>query len=543
MPRLSPIRTSALEDLAEQLRFAPRATIRRQLDAIDRLAGEVEESGMYPEDWIVQRITGFRARMDEPAMVVGAALLGDLSALSEHLCAHARLGPGDMGEGAVELGELCRAWSVDRRTVNRYRRRGLIARRGMDDAGHTRLYFSPAALDAFRSREGDRLDRAGAFARLSGEERERIALRAARARREGMVSVSAAAREEAAASGRAHETVRRILLDYEVREGKEGRGALSAGERRAVYEAERRGERAASIAARFGRSRASVGRIAREVRAEILRRVRGELAALDLDDAALEAAIGAPIAARLGAGAMNDARELIEGSRRDGPIGAEDERQRSLAYRALVTRAAHSIDALPRFDPPAAALDRIEADLRWALRLKRVIMWTHRSLVVRGLEERSARGLLELPPDELRAMLECGFGALAEGIDRHDARRGGRLAAPVSLAIARALASVGLPGAIGPDAARRAAPEVIAIADLTARAGAWSSVVEPTVALVRAIGREGADERAALERHFGLTDAPPLTPLEIEGVLGIARRRFAGMLRRVRAAAAADPAG
>ncbi len=93
MPPLPRLRVSALGELAKQLRFAPREALLRDIERAEALAGEIDPERTYPEDWIVFRITGYRARIDEPAQVVGAALLGDLSALLRRFAGAAGMEP------------------------------------------------------------------------------------------------------------------------------------------------------------------------------------------------------------------------------------------------------------------------------------------------------------------------------------------------------------------------------------------------------------------------------------------------------------------
>src|SRR5690606_20148253 len=119
---------------------------------------------MYAEDWIVRRITGFPARIDDPRQIVGAALLADLSALAERLSDRAAL-PAHADTGTIGIDGLTELWSVSRKTIDRYRRSGLIGRRVRDANGVVRIVFSPAAVRGFAQKRGPRIDRAGAFSR------------------------------------------------------------------------------------------------------------------------------------------------------------------------------------------------------------------------------------------------------------------------------------------------------------------------------------------------------------------------------------------
>jgi len=117
VPRFSAIRMSDLERLAEELRFAPKRTLLRQIDRVLDLAPSIDPDTTYGSGWLIRRITGYSPESDDDSLLVGAALLGDLSALVERLCAHARLGPADVAGQALIVEELDSRWGVTRRTI------------------------------------------------------------------------------------------------------------------------------------------------------------------------------------------------------------------------------------------------------------------------------------------------------------------------------------------------------------------------------------------------------------------------------------------
>ena len=119
MPPLPRLRVAALDDLARQLRYAPREALERHIASAERLCEELDPDRGYPEDWFIYRLTGYRPEISEPASLVGEALLGDLSALVERLSVAAGQTPEDAGEGALTIEGLCARWSVRRKTIAR----------------------------------------------------------------------------------------------------------------------------------------------------------------------------------------------------------------------------------------------------------------------------------------------------------------------------------------------------------------------------------------------------------------------------------------
>src|SRR5688572_15617995 len=100
MPPLPRLHVPALAEIARRLRYVPPKAARRQLEAAEGIAGDLDPAATYPEDWVVFRLTGYRPEIAEPALIAGERLIADLSPLVEHLCVAAELGEGDLGDPA-----------------------------------------------------------------------------------------------------------------------------------------------------------------------------------------------------------------------------------------------------------------------------------------------------------------------------------------------------------------------------------------------------------------------------------------------------------
>ena len=98
MPAISQAKTPCIAQLASELGYASKPTLIRHLERIDGLGPQVDPEGVYPEDWIVFRITGYRPDIDSPALVAGDALRGDLSAIAEKISEAAKLTADDIHE-------------------------------------------------------------------------------------------------------------------------------------------------------------------------------------------------------------------------------------------------------------------------------------------------------------------------------------------------------------------------------------------------------------------------------------------------------------
>jgi RNA polymerase primary sigma factor len=526
VPRLPKLRIGALEDLAKQLRFAPQETLRRQLERTERLAEEIDPARNYPEDWLVFRVTGYKSQIESPAMFVGEALLGDLSALVERLSAGAKIPESELKEGAF-LGttELSRRWKVSTKTLERYRRVGLMARRVVGPRGRSRLAFPIRTVERFEQRQRARLEAAGEYTRIEDGVREEMLRRAAAYRRRLGWSLNQAAKRLAGHFGRGHETVRQLLRRHDAASTRPifgEPGPPSARERRLIDRAYWGAIDPAEIASRLGRSRAAVLRVIADERA---RRVRGLGLGVGVGGggrqpaAELTALQSAACTEGLGAAGPTDLLEFLAAARAVVVSPAPVERARAQGYQALVARAAAAIGGLPAHGAKTASLDRIETDLRWATRLKVELMRSQLPLLVRTVEAAIGRPAEEVRGSLLGRLIEDSLAALSTAVDAFEPGKGGRLAAPAGLALSRAAARFVKEHAaeLGLTPARfRATTRVgpgVRMRDWTLEAAPWQQLdgrawLEPRVKVRAGLGSLPAREREVLARRFGWGPAP-----------------------------------
>ena len=531
-----------IAELGEQLRFGSRKTLLRHLDRIEELALQIEDDGVYPEEFIVFRVTGYRPEESRGRLLPGAALKGDLSALAERVSESAGLTEADVGEGCETVASLTARWGVTRKTLERYRRLGLIARRVDLGSGRRALVFWRAAVEAFERVHADRLGRAGRFTRLDEREVDRTLRRAARYRARLGWSLNRVAQRLAVRTGRSPEGVRQVLRRADrVRAGRGGEalfpepGPPTERERLLAVRAMARGIEPALLARRVGRRKSAVLRAWHDGRADLLRSL-----GLPVDGAPDPGAAVRAEPARAGLiveGPTELAALLAQMRERVTPIAVE-ERARAGAYRALVAAAGARIGALPSASVSGAALDEIETMLRWAALLKACLVRTQMRLAIDTLEQRIGGPLDGLAPARARTLALGLIGVMADGVDRFDPGRGGRLAAPVSLALGRWCAQV--PDVSrGPDAGRaaRRMPSGVAVGDWTRRVAPWQVWLSPDPRLVTVADRLGAEDRAVLVRRFGLDGAAPETLEAIAAARGLRAVHLArGERRAVRRA-------
>lgn len=512
MPKVSTPRTEVIAELGEQLRFGSRKTLLRQLERIEELAAQIEDDGVYPEDFVVFRVTGYRPESGRQRMLPGAALRGDLSALAERLSESAALTEQDLGGPVETVASLTARWGVTRRTLERYRRLGLVARRVDLGSGRRALVFSRAGVEAFERMQGARLGRAARFSRIEDDELERLWSRAVRYRARTGWSLNRVAQRMSARSGRSADGLRRALRRMDRSRGQgvfPEPGPPTRRERDLAVRAAARGIEPALLARRLGRRKSAVIRAHHDARAELLRDLSLSPGRPGENDAVLRSE---PARTGLGVDVPTDLAGLIAQMRERIVPVAFEERARAAAYRVLVARAAAGIAAFPSASVSGAALDAVETDLRWASMLKAVLVRSQLTLGIETLEQRIGGPVDSLAPVRATSLCLGVISVIAEAVDRFDPSRGGRLAAPVGLAVSRWCAGVS-DVAVPPEAGRaaRRAPSGVAVADWTRAVAPWQAWLLPDARVPAVLRRLGDHDRALLTARFGLGGAVPRT--------------------------------
>lgn len=531
MPPLPRFKVEAVARLARELRFVPRERLLDDIRRGEDLALEIDPATLYPQDWLIFRITGYRPALDNPAMIVGHALRRDLVALVEHLCHAARLhtddhAPGDLlwpDEVAARLG-------IGRKTLDRRRRAGLPSRRVIGADNHTRVAFRASLVDSFRNAQPAPPARARRF---KAKEQSRMLRRADRYARLGL-SLNAAALRIARRFGRSHEGVRQLLRREEVRLLQRGVATrfhepapLSPRRRAVLLRAARFGISAASIASVAGLTHATLRRALVLARAEQLADFlrRGwlnvpEIPGLDQASAEEKLLSLAPAHAGLIWHGPTTLVQLLEEARRQVVSHPKVEATRLWAMQRLRLRALNSIALLNMHHPSAAVVDRVETDLRWIARLKASLIAPELRVILGAIEARIGRSMTSIPPASLGSLFLHGLRKAAGSLDMMDPSRAGRVAAVISLSVDR-VATEWIRAARRDSAARAAhiIPNDYPVRDWTRAVAPWQPMLEPDARLHLVLATMDSSTRAFLEQRFALNASAPTTLAE----LGLAR--------------------
>lgn len=532
MPRLTTLRIGALEDLARQLRFAPKPAALRHIRAAESISAELDPTLNYPLAWLVHALTGYRAEDGDDShdiAIVGEALRADLSAFVERLSDQAALTPDDLDDACLTLEDLCQRWKVDRKTIERRRREGLIARRVRGDDSRARLVFAAAVVERF---EQNRKAFAPPLKRLTDAEKEKLVRRARRYRERVGWSLNQSAERLAARTGRSRETIRRVLRAHDASTAApifDRRSTLTDHDRLLAHRARLRGLEIRDIAHGMGWNVSTAQRAINEGRAIRLRSLDLEAPATTVFQRAdaREVLLAPPeVNKGLGAPPQNDAAIFVA-TARGAPRPLEViERLRAAAACYLRWSAARRIESLRPSSPRAGDLDAIETDLRWCSLLLVELVRDQRTLALRTIEDLLGAPLLELPADDVRRLHALAMGALAQAAWTFDPfkpsphRLAGHAAGYLPRALARPVAEARARLGAG---ARRSRLREIELEDWTRRVAPWQAWLEPPVRIREALAENTIPvfqpDLMPLRHGWTKSGGPPMTCVELGKLL------------------------
>src|ERR1700753_1073146 len=139
----------ALKQLKEQQgRFAPREERLEQIERAETLLGEIQGERNYPYEYLWYRIKGYRPETAPDLLLEGAGGRHDLRLFIEDLSGTVGQAAEQAAEPVLTVDAVSARYNVSTRTVTRWRRQGLVARRFVID-GRTKVGFLESSLSRF----------------------------------------------------------------------------------------------------------------------------------------------------------------------------------------------------------------------------------------------------------------------------------------------------------------------------------------------------------------------------------------------------------
>ncbi len=262
----------ALKQLKEQqARFAPKEERLEQIERAETLLGEIQTDKHYPYEYLWYRIKGYRPETAPELLLDGSGIRHDLRLFIEDLSGTVGQTAEQVAEPVLTVDAVSRRFNVSTRTVTRWRRQGLVARRFVID-GRTKVGFLESSVARFVAAHREQVDRGGRFRQLTEAERDEIIRRARRMAQVDQGGLVEIARRIARKMERSTETVRSTLRAYDNEHPDRAIFPPSAGPlddeaKGQVYRLYRRGVSVEVLAGQFSRTRSSIYRVINELRA------------------------------------------------------------------------------------------------------------------------------------------------------------------------------------------------------------------------------------------------------------------------------------
>jgi RNA polymerase sigma factor (sigma-70 family) len=175
-------RIAQVADFARQMQFTPSDVRGRQLTAAEELLLQLEPAKAYPFAFIVFRITGYHPKESADGLsnplLTGMALQHDLGELIEMVSDTLNLRIDQVHEPVLAIEQVAEYFNVSDRSLQRWRRRGLAARRFIFPDGKKRVAFLASSVERFFSRYRDGVARSANFSPITDDERAHIIRRA-----------------------------------------------------------------------------------------------------------------------------------------------------------------------------------------------------------------------------------------------------------------------------------------------------------------------------------------------------------------------------
>jgi RNA polymerase primary sigma factor len=292
----------SIEQLTDQqVRFAPPGKRLEQLRRAERLLNEIDPEKLYPYQFICYRITDYRPDSHAELLLKGSDLLHDLGAFIVRLAASMPAVPVEtVEEPVLTLEQLSKKLNVTTKTINRWRKRGLIGLPVLCK-GRRQVGFLPSLTDPFLTANQERVQRSSRFSQLTGEEKDEILKRARRLARVGSSTLTEVSRRIARRLGRSAETIRYTIKRFDREHPEQAlfpavTAPLDSATKQLIYSSYRRKIAVDTLAKRFQRTRTSIYRVINEGRAlQLLGQPLDYIYNPSFDDPAAEAEIVAPM--------------------------------------------------------------------------------------------------------------------------------------------------------------------------------------------------------------------------------------------------------
>ncbi|HUU21470.1 MAG TPA: sigma-70 family RNA polymerase sigma factor [Phycisphaerae bacterium] len=269
-------RSKPVGELAKELAAGLVRLRRGYIDSAEALLRLVRPDTSYPYEFVVYRLTGYRSRGSETVEPIdGEDLRHDLPLLVLDLCAGINLPAEAYSEPAYDTAALARHFHVSTKTIQRWRKCGLLARKLVFPDGRKRIAFLAGSVRDFVDARRRTMLRSVRFSQLDDAERQDIIRRARRMISRTGCCLNDVAKRLSARTGRAMETIRYTIRRHDREHPDQAvfpghQAPLDGAAKEVIYRCFLHGVSVTALAKRYARSRGSIYRVINEMRARQL---------------------------------------------------------------------------------------------------------------------------------------------------------------------------------------------------------------------------------------------------------------------------------
>ena len=416
-----------LDQLFQELRFAPRDQKEKQLKAAKDLAASIDDDREYPFEFICFKITAFRPKSTEhPNAVKGYVLAHDLKLFMTTLSRELALSTSQQDETICSIKNLAMRLSVSEKTIHRWRQKGLTAMTFIFADGKRCLGFLQSDIDRFFENNPQLIASARKFSQLTGKEKQNIVKLAAEFAQNANLSRYQVILRIAEQTKRARETIRYTLIDHENKTGNsifsKPSGAIKPKEAKLIYRLHKQQTHITELMSTFHRSKSSIYRIINQRRAKNLHRQKTEY----IDSSEFLADNAADTI-------FTESNKLIADlkTRKAYLLNRQQEVELFRRYNYLKHLASLGLKKIKLPTPSGKLLSQIERSLTLAEETKKIIIEANLGLVVSIASRHMGTGA------HMPDLISEGNFSLMRAVEKFDYARGYRFSTYATWAIAK----------------------------------------------------------------------------------------------------------
>lgn len=445
---MRPIKSHNLAQLLMQLRFTPEKKRRKQLDAAEKLVAIIDKDKEYPYEFVCFRITGFQLKSDiDSELIKGDELLEDLRIFISKLGGKLANPASKQNQKIYSVEELAKNLGVSTKTIYRWRKQGLVARKYIFDDGIRRLGLLQSTADEFLNAHPDLAGKAKSFSRLTDQEKQQIIKQAVKLAAGTNLSRYQIIDRISTKTGKCHETIRYILLNYENIHPdkaifKKSAGVIGPAQAAEIYRLYKQGSNVKELMKRFERNKSSIYRIINRRRAKALLGKKIEFVASDefLEQDAKDRIMAEPIDKSESSVLKNAEPLKLTGSSlseylntlRDTPVfNREEEAELFRRYNYLKFMAFQNRAGIKLSHVSGKMISQIESYLAQSEDIKRRIIEANLRLVINVARKHTLSGA------NLLDLVSEGNISLMHAVEKFDYTRGYRFSTFASWAITK----------------------------------------------------------------------------------------------------------